>query len=43
MDPNRSPEPRRFNPDRFAEDPRTLYESATGEASMRDNYNLYVH
>jgi hypothetical protein len=38
MDPKRSPEPRVFNPDRFADDPRTLYESATGEATMRDNY-----
>jgi cytochrome P450 len=38
MDPNRSPSPRVFNPDRFASDPRSLYESATGEAAKRDNY-----
>jgi cytochrome P450 len=38
MDPHRSPSPRVFNPDRFASDPRSLYESATGEAVKRDNY-----
>ena len=38
MDPQRSPSPRIFNPDRFADDPRTLYESAIGEAQKRDNY-----
>ncbi|KAK5162733.1 uncharacterized protein LTR77_011216 [Saxophila tyrrhenica] len=38
MDDKRSPSPRTFNPDRFADDTRTLYESATGEASKRDNY-----
>lgn len=38
MDPQRSPTPRTFNPDRFADDPRSLYESATGEATLRDNY-----
>ncbi|GIZ40708.1 hypothetical protein CKM354_000403600 [Cercospora kikuchii] len=38
MDPKRSPSPRTFNPDRFANDPRSLYESAMGEASKRDNY-----
>lgn len=38
MDSKRSPSPRVFNPDRFADDPRTLYESATGPANMRDNY-----
>jgi cytochrome P450 len=38
MDPKRSPSPRIFNPDRFASDSRSLFESATGEASQRDNY-----
>jgi len=38
MDPKRSPDPRIFNPDRFASDPRTLYESATGDQKKRDNY-----
>ncbi|PPJ56275.1 hypothetical protein CBER1_00735 [Cercospora berteroae] len=38
MDPKRSPSPRTFNPDRFANGPRSLYESAMGEASKRDNY-----
>ena len=38
MDPKRSPSPRTFNPDRFAGDLRTLYESATGEAEKRDNF-----
>ena len=38
MDPSRSPSPRVFNPDRFADDPRTLYESATGDAHKRDNF-----
>jgi cytochrome P450 len=38
MDPKRSPSPRTFDPERFAEDHRSLYESATGEASKRDNY-----
>ena len=38
MDPNRSPSPRVFNPDRFTSDHRSLHESATGEAARRDNY-----
>lgn len=38
MDPKRSLEPRQFNPERFADDPRTLYESATGDPERRDNF-----
>ena len=38
MDPKRSPDPRTYNPERFASDTRSLYKSATGEASKRDNY-----
>lgn len=38
MDPERSPSPRTFSPDRFAGDNRSLYESAMGEAGKRDNY-----
>ncbi|EXJ70408.1 uncharacterized protein A1O5_06476 [Cladophialophora psammophila CBS 110553] len=40
MDPNRSPEPRRFNPDRYIGDNTTLYESANGEPLKRDNFNF---
>lgn len=38
MNPRRSPEPRRFNPERFADDHTSLFESATGDATKRDNY-----
>ncbi|OAL39602.1 hypothetical protein AYO20_00999 [Fonsecaea nubica] len=40
MDPKRSPEPRQFNPDRYAGDTTTLYESANGEPLKRDNFNF---
>lgn len=40
MDPARSPEPRRFNPDRYAGDETTLYQSANGEPLLRDNFNF---
>lgn len=38
MDPKRSPEPRRFNPDRFADDNTSLYQSAIGDCKKRDNF-----
>lgn len=38
MDPERSPEPRRFNPDRFVNDSTSLFESATGDPHKRDNF-----
>lgn len=40
MDPKRSSEPRRFNPDRYANDQTTLYQSANGEPMKRDNFNF---
>lgn len=40
MNPNRSADPRRFNPDRFADDDTTLHQSAMGEAAKRDNFNF---
>jgi len=40
MDPKRSPDPRRFNPDRHVNDPTTLYQSANGEPTKRDNFNF---
>ncbi|OAG44327.1 hypothetical protein AYO21_01323 [Fonsecaea monophora] len=40
MDPKRSPEPRRFNPDRFKDDHTTLYQSANGDPAKRDNFNF---
>lgn len=38
MDPKRSPDPRRFNPERFANDPTRVYQSATGDPRKRDNF-----
>jgi hypothetical protein len=40
MDPIRSPEPRRFNPDRYEGDETSLYESARGDPLKRDNFNF---
>lgn len=40
MNPDRSPEPRRFNPDRYIGDETTLYQSANGDPSKRDNFNF---
>ena len=40
MNPDRSPHPRQFNPDRFTGDNTTLYESANGEPLKRDNFNF---
>lgn len=38
MDPERSPDPRVFNPGRFKGDLNSLYQSTVGAAKTRDNY-----
>lgn len=38
MDEQRSPHPRVFDPERFKDDQTSLYESATGDATKRDNF-----
>lgn len=38
MDPNRSENPRVFNPDRFLGDNTSLYQSAVGDTKKRDNF-----
>lgn len=38
MDPKRSPDPRQFKPERFVDDHTTLYQSATGDVTKRDNF-----
>ncbi|CAK7225230.1 hypothetical protein SEUCBS140593_005832 [Sporothrix eucalyptigena] len=38
MDPERCPNPRVFNPDRFSNDPTSLYQSAIGDTTKRDNF-----
>lgn len=38
MDATRSPNPRVFNPDRYASDPTSLYQSVIGDTTKRDNF-----
>lgn len=38
MDPERSENPRVFNPDRFEGDNTSLYQSAVGDTTKRDNF-----
>ncbi|KAH8675047.1 cytochrome P450 [Ilyonectria robusta] len=38
MDPERHPDPRVFNPDRYKDDHTTLYQSAVGDTKKRDNF-----
>lgn len=38
MDPDRSPDPRVFKPERFKDDHTTLYQSAVGDTTKRDNF-----
>lgn len=41
MDPNRHPEPRKFDPDRYKDDQLSLYESAANpDASKRDTFTF---
>ncbi|OQV03623.1 hypothetical protein CLAIMM_08642 [Cladophialophora immunda] len=41
MDPQRHPDPRRFNPDRYQDDHHGLYDSAASpDASKRDNFTF---
>ncbi|KAH6887764.1 cytochrome p450 monooxygenase [Thelonectria olida] len=38
MDQQRSPDPRVFNPDRYKDDHTSLYQSAIGDTTKRDNF-----